>query len=328
MKIIFLGTPEFAVASLEALLKTPWIQVLAICTQTDKEAGRGKKIQEPPVKKLALQNGLTVLQCQRISKEPEIIQKIKDLKLDILITCAFGQILSEEILNIAPAINVHASLLPKYRGAAPINWAILNGEKETGISIMKTEISLDAGPIILQEKCNIDKNETSIDLTKKLSVLGASALIKALELIKNKKASFTPQDNSKVTKAPMLKKEFGLIDWNQTTEKIHNQIRGLQPWPSAFTHFNGKMIKIWDSRVVARRSTCVERASPLAGNVSTEGLKNVPPGIITEIADSLKVKTGDGYINIYKLQPENKNVLNAMDWANGVRLKRGDKFDL
>ena len=153
MKVIFLGTPEFAVASLEALLKTSWVQVLAVCTQTDKEAGRGKKVQEPPVKKLALQSSLPVLQCKRISKEPEIIQKIKDFKPDILITCAFGQILSEEILNIAPqgTINVHASLLPKYRGAAPINWVVVNGEKETGISIMKTELGLDSGPIILQE---------------------------------------------------------------------------------------------------------------------------------------------------------------------------------
>ena len=142
MKTIFLGTPEFAVAPLETLLKTPWVQVLAICTQTDKEAGRGKKVQEPPIKKLALQKSLPILQCRRISKESEVIQKIKELKPDVLITCAFGQILSEEILNITPdgAINVHASLLPKYRGAAPISWAILNGEKETGISIMKQNL--------------------------------------------------------------------------------------------------------------------------------------------------------------------------------------------
>lgn len=314
MKIIFLGTPEFAVASLEALLRTSWIQVLAICTQTDKEAGRGKKIHEPPVKKLALQNGLVVLQCRKISKEPGIIQKIKDLNPDILITCAFGQILNEEILNIAPAINVHASLLPKYRGAAPINWAILNGEKESGISIMKTEIGLDTGPVILQEKCSIGENETSVDLTKKLSILGASALIKALELIKNGKADFIPQDNSKATKAPMLKKEFGLIDWNQTTEKIHNQIRGLQSWPSAYTHFNGKIIKIWECRGVP-------------WNAQDDAIQKVPSGAIVEISDYIKVKTKDGCINIYKLQPENKGIINAKDWINGARAKVGDKFE-
>ena len=315
MKVIFLGTPEFAVASLEALLKTSWIQVIAVCTQTDKEAGRGKKIQEPPVKKLALQKNLQILQCKRISKEPEIIQKIKALKPEILITCAFGQILSEEVLNIAPAINVHASLLPKYRGAAPINWAILNGEKETGISIMKTELGLDSGPVILQEKCSIDENETSVDLTKKLSTLGANALIKALELIKNGKAIFAPQENLKATKAPMLKKEFGLIDWNQPTEKIHNQIRGLQPWPSAFTHFNGKIIKIWECRRDA------------INRISDEPSEEIfLPGTIIEISNCVKVKTKDGCINIYKVQPENKGIINAGDWINGARVKIGDKF--
>jgi len=313
MKVIFLGTPEFAIHSLEDLLNTLWIEAIAICTQTDKEAGRGKKIQEPPVKKLALQNNLLVLQCQKISKEPEVIQKMKDLKPDVLITCAFGQILNEEILNIAPkgAINVHASLLPKYRGAAPINWAILNGEKETGISIMKTEIGLDTGAVILQEKCNIDENETSVELSKKLSILGANALIKALELIKNGKETFTQQDNLKATKAPMLKKEMGLIDWNQTQEKIHNQIRGLQPWPSAFTHFNGKMIKIWNS----------------ACNISAKESQNIPPGTIVEASDCLKVKTGNGYLNIYKLQPENKGIINAKDWINGARAEIGDRFE-
>ena len=316
MKVIFLGTPEFASTSLEALLKPPWIEVIAVCTQTDKESGRGKKIHEPPVKKLACENNVQILQCQKISKEPEIIQKIKDLKPDILITCAFGQILNKEVLNIAPlgAINVHASLLPKYRGAAPINWAILNGEKETGISIMKTEIGLDSGPVILQEKCNINENETSIELTKKLSTLGAGALIEALELIKNGKAIFTPQENLKATKAPMLKKEMGLIDWNQSTEKIHNQIRGLQPWPSAYTHFQGKTIKIWNSRGVP-------------WNAHADDLQKISSGTIIEISDCVKIKTGDECINIYKLQPENKGVINAKDWINGARVKIGDKFE-
>lgn len=316
MKVVFLGTPEFAIPSLEVLFQTSWVQVLAICTQTDKESGRGKKIHEPPVKTLALQNNIPVLQCQRISKEPEIINKIKNLKPDILITCAFGQILNEEVLNIAPhgAINVHASLLPKYRGAAPINWAILNGEKGTGITIMQTELGLDSGPIILQEKCSIDENETSIDLTKKLSLLGADALIKALEIIKDKKTVFIKQDDSKATKASMLKKEFGLINWNQTSEKIHNQIRGLQPWPSAYTHFNGKMIKIWESRVVINHN-------------SAENLKNISPGTIVEIAEYLKIKTKDSFINIHKVQPENKKIMNVKDWINGIRLKECDKFN-
>lgn len=316
MKVIFLGTPEFAIPSLEALLNINWIEILAICTQTDKKAGRGKHIKMPPVKELALKNNLMVIQTEKIAKETEAIQKIKNLNPDVLVSCAFGQILNNEILNIAlhGTINVHASLLPKYRGASPINWAIVNGEKETGVTIMKTELSLDAGPVILQEKCTIGENETSIELSKKLSNIGARVLIKTLELIETGQAKFIPQDNLKATKAPILKKDLGIIDWNKSSQESHNKIRGLQPWPSAFTHFNGKAIKIWESRVVA----C---------NNSIDKTQNVLPGTIVELADSVKVKTKDGFIDIYKLQPENKNIVNAKDWINGARIKIGDRFE-
>ena len=310
MKIIFLGTPDFAIQTLEALLNTNWIDVIAVCTQTDKEAGRGKQIVSPPVKNLALQKGILVLQTKRISKEKEIIEKIKELKPDIFVSSSYGQILSQEILDIAPVINVHGSLLPKYRGAAPINWAILNGEKETGISIMKTELSLDTGPIILQEKCNIDENETSVELFKKLSSLGAKTLIKALELIRDGKAKYTPQDNSKATFAPMLKKEQGKINWNKSSFEIHNQIRGLQPWPSAWTIYKGRTIKIWDCRGVA----C---------NAFTTG----SPGTIVEITDYVKVKTSNGFIDIYKVQEENKKIINSKDWINGSHVKTGEMFE-
>jgi len=314
MKTIFLGTPEFAIPSLEVLLKTPWIELLAVCTQTDKEAGRGKQIKSPPVKDFALKNNIQIIQAQKIAKENDAITKLKSLNPDILISCSFGQILNEDILNIAPlgAINVHASLLPKYRGAAPINWAILNGDNETGITIMKTVLSLDAGPTIYQEKCEIGENETSTELYKRLSILGAKTLIKTLELIKSGKAKFVPQEESKATKSPSLKKEMGLIDWNNNAKDIHNKIRGLQPWPSAYTHFNGKTIKIWESRI---------EKSMLSENEKFE------PGTIIEITDCIKVKTKDSHINIYKLQPENKNIINAKDWINGARVKIGDRFD-
>lgn len=311
MKIIFLGTPEFAVPSFKALLETPWIEVLALCTQTDKEAGRGQKIQEPPVKTLANEKGILVLQSEKISKDPETIKKIKDLNPDILITCAFGQILNQEVLDLAPlgVINVHASLLPAYRGAAPINWAILNGEKETGISIMRTELGLDSGPVLVQDKCEISENETSVDLTKKLSLLGPKSLIKALELIRDGKANFIDQDHTKATKAPSLKKDLGLIDWNKTAIEIHNKVRALQPWPSAYTKFQGKLIKIWETKV-----------NPDEGN-------NFPPGSVIEIKDYVRVKTEKGSLDIYKLQPENKKILNVKDWVNGARVKPGDKFE-
>ena len=310
MNIIYLGTPEFAVLPLEKLLSCSWVKVVAVVTQTDKEAGRGKKIQEPPVKKIALEKNILVFQCKKISQETNLLEKLKELKPDIMVTCAFGQILNQEVLNIAPVINVHASLLPKYRGAAPINWAILNGEKETGISIMKTELGLDTGPVMLQEKCEISENETSFELTQKLSALGADALIKALELIKNNKANFTPQDNSKATKAPMLKKELGLISWSDSAMNIHNKVRGLQPWPSAYTHYQGKTLKIWESKTdtPTHLGTCA-------------------PGHLIEISDHIKVQTGNGVLEIHKVQPENKKVMPAKDWANGARVTAGSNFE-
>lgn len=315
MKVIFLGTPEFAVPSFETLLNTSWIEVQALCTQTDKEAGRGQKIQEPPVKKLANEKNILVLQTQKISKDPEVIQKIKDLNPDILITCAFGQILNDEVLNLAKhgVINVHASLLPAYRGAAPINWAILNGEKETGISIMKTELGLDSGPVLVQDRCDIDENETSVDITKKLSLLGAKSLIKALEIIRDGKANFIEQDHLKATKAPSLKKELGLIDWNKSAKEIHNKIRALQPWPSAYTKIQNKPIKIWESKIA-------ESNNDLSNNLEN--------GTIVEIKDFIRVKTEKSFIDIYKVQPENKKILNVKDWVNGARIKIGDKFEI
>ncbi len=312
MNIVYLGTPEFAIPSLKILLETTWVNVLAICTQTDKQTGRGNKVKEPPVKRLAIESGLLVFQAEKISQDKGLINKLKDLKPDILITCAFGQILNQEVLDIAPkgVINVHASLLPKYRGAAPINRAILNGETEAGISIMKTELGLDIGPVIVQDKCTIEKNETSIELTKKLSLLGAKTLIQSLELINKGQAKYIPQDNSKATKAPSLKKELGLINWDDTAQNIHNKIRALQPWPSAYTHFKDKVIKLWESQI-----------SDLNPSHTSQ-----PVGTIVEIKDYIRVKTRDGLIDIYKVQPENKNIINSKDWVNGARIQTGDNF--
>ena len=318
MKAIFLGTPDFAIPSLEALLNTSWIEVAAVCTQTDKEAGRGQKIQEPAIKKFAVQKNLRLFQCKKIKEDKELIGKIKTLNPDILITCAFGQILSQEILNIAPhgVLNVHASLLPKYRGAAPINWAILNGESETGITIMKTDIGIDSGPILLQSVCKIEEAETSIDLSKKLSLLGAKALIEALSLVKEDNAKFILQDNLKAIKAPMLKKELGLIDWNKSALEIHNKIRGLQPWPASYTHFRGQQIKLWESLFLGNT----------VSELSSEE-HYLPCGSIVLISDRLVVKAGEGYLSIYKVQPENKKILSAKDWINGARIKTGEQFE-
>ena len=179
---------------------------------------------------------------------------------------------------------------------------------------MKTELGLDSGPVLLQDKCEILENETSVEIFNKLSKIGASSLIKALELIKNGQAKFIPQDNSKATKAPSLKKEMGLINWNKSVLEIHNQIRGLQPWPSAYTHYQGKTIKVWDSRGVP-------------WNALQTVDENIAPGTIVDISDHITVHTGNGDLNIYKLQPENKKIINAKDWINGARVKIGDKFE-
>lgn len=309
MKVIYLGTPEFAVSALEALIQTPWVEVLAVCTQPDRPANRGKKIIPPPVKVFAEENNLKVFQTPKISKDEELIKTITDLKPDFLITCAFGQILNQKVLDIAKTLNVHASLLPKYRGAAPINWAILNGDKETGITIMETELSLDSGPMLHQEKYTIEDEDTSITLFDKLSKLGAKSLIAALELEKNGNAIYTPQNKDEVTLAPMLKKEMGKIDWAKSAKEIHNQIRGLQPWPSASTTYNGKSMKVWESRVQEKNSKPQQ----------TEDI-----GKIIEANNTLKVQTGSGVLELLKVQPENKKSINIKDWLNGTRAKPGD----
>lgn len=310
LKVVFLGTPQFAIPSLEILFKTEWIDLAAVCTQPDREAGRGKNLVPPKAKTFAVEHGVNLFQTEKISKDPELINKIVEIKPDLMVTCAFGQILNQKVLDIAPVFNVHASLLPKYRGAAPINWAILNGEIETGITIMKTELSLDSGPILIQEKCEIGENETSVDLFNKLSILGSKTLITGLEKIKSGNANFILQDESKVTFAPMLNKELGKINWDKSSKDIHNQIRGLQPWPSAFTSFESKMIKVWGSKL----------------EKNTISYSDFSPGQIVEISENIKVKTGDGIIVISSLQPENKKAISPKDWCNGARVKIGDKF--
>lgn len=310
MKIIFLGTPDFAIPSLEALIKTEWLEVLEVITQPDRPANRGKNILPPPVKIFAEKYQIPVFQTEKISKDLNLIDKIKESNPDYLITCAYGQILNQEVLNICPVLNVHASLLPKYRGAAPINWAILNGETETGITIMKTELGLDSGPILISKKCSIEENETSEELTKKLSKLGAETLINGLTLLRESKGVFVEQNHTLATKAPMLKKELGHIDWSKKSGEIHNKVRGLRPWPSAYTTFNKNIIKITETRLTEESNTS-----------HTE-----QPGKILRIENEIIIKTGDGHLKICKLQSENKKIMNAKEWANGTRIKPGDCF--
>lgn len=302
MKIIFLGTPDFSVAVLESLIKSHH-EILAVVTQPDKMRDRCR-ITYSPVKEYALKHGLKVLQYEKISRDG--IDDLRALKPDVLITAAYGQILSEEILNLAPygVLNVHASLLPEYRGSAPIQWAIINGERETGITIMKTAYKVDSGDILLQVKTPIGDDETAGELFDRLSVLGGEALIEALEIIESGKAVFVPQNHSKMTYFPMLKKENGKIDFNKSAFDIKCLVRGVTPWPSAFTFLNGKMLKIHKVSVVDGQG--------IAGSIINADLK-----------DGLIIACGKDALKVEILQPENSKKMTAYDYLLGHNIEIG-----
>ena len=304
MKIVFLGTPDFSVQCLENLIKSHHT-VLAVVTQPDRPRDRGK-VSFSPVKECAVKNGIPVLQYEKVSKEG--IEEIRALKPDIMVTAAFGQMLSREFLEIAPkgVINVHASLLPKYRGSSPIQWAVVNGEKETGITIMKTALKMDSGDIILQVKMGIGEDETAGELFDSLSALGAPALLSALKLIEEGKETYTPQDEGAVTYFPMLKKEDGKIDFNKTSAEIKSRVQGFNPWPSAYTNLDGKMIKI--------HKVAIGEGGGNAGE------------IIAADKSRFAVATADGAIDILELQPQNGRRMTFKEYLAGHKIEVGIKL--
>ena len=249
MKIVFMGTPDFSVNALENIVKAGH-DVVGVITQPDKPKGRGGKMQYTPVKEKALELGLDVYQPQRV-KEPEFIEKLKEMNPDAIVVIAFGQILPKEILDMPKygCINVHASLLPKYRGAAPIQWAVIDGEKETGVTTMYMNEGLDTGDIIDKVVVPIDKKETGGSLFDKLAIEGGKLILKTLIELENGTAVRTPQDDSKSNYAGMINKQLGKIDFNKSANEIERLIRGLNPWPSAYTKMDGKTLKIWDADV-------------------------------------------------------------------------------
>jgi len=250
MRIAFFGTPEFAVPSLKALVNSKKHKVVCVVTQPDRPAGRGQDVVLSPVKKLALANKIPVLQPERISREVELLGPHKP---DIIVTCAFGQILKQNVIDYCKhgVINVHASLLPKYRGASPIQWAIIKGETRTGITIAQTDIGLDTGDIIHATECDIGPKETAGELFARLSVQGAEALLTALDMIEAGTACRMPQDNSKATLAPMFKKTDGRIDFGRPAQQIINLVRGTSPWPGAYFASNIGDIKVHRASVGA-----------------------------------------------------------------------------
>ena len=306
MRLVFLGTPDFACQPLEAILKSKH-EVLAVVTQPDKPVGRKAVITPCAVKVLAKSYGLKTLSYQKIRVDG--VEDLKALNPDIMVTCAYGQILSKEILDIAKhgIINIHASLLPKYRGAAPIQWAIINGDKTTGVTIMQTAEGVDTGDIIYSKEIEINKTETAGELFDRLSLLGAEMIVKVLDDIENGKATFTKQDEAKATKVGMIKKQDGKIDFNKTSESIVNLIRGLSPWPIAFTTYENKTLKIFSAEV-----------SDLNGN-SGEVL-------VSDINNGLIVGTNDKSIKINELQLEGSKKMTAKEFLIGRKIPVGYKF--
>lgn len=307
MKIVFMGTPDFAVSSLERLVESGH-EVLGVFTQPDKKVGRKQVLTPPPVKVLAEKHGIPVFQPNTL-KDGKALEIIKELAPDVIVVVAYGKILPTEILDYPKygCVNVHASLLPKYRGAAPIQWAVLNGDKETGVAIQQMAEGIDTGDLLLVKKTEIGINETSEDLFERLSAFGAEALIDALSLIEKGEAVSVPQPEGDFGYASMISKDMSPIDWNKSAFEVHNLIRGLQSWPAASTVINGKNVKI-------HKSVLSDETGNEAGEIVNN--KNV-----------LTVSCGDGKcIDILEIQPDGKKKMDIKSFLAGNQIKIGEKI--
>ena len=313
LKIIFMGTANFGTSVLERLADSKENKIMVV-TQPDRPQGRGRKILPTPIKKVALDKGLEVFQPENINDE-ESLKRMKEFYPDIILVVAYGQILSNHILNIPKigCINIHGSLLPKYRGAAPINRAVINGEKETGITFMFMGVKVDAGDIIFQEKIDISPDETCGELYYRLSTLSAETLPKFLEKIKSRKIERISQDIKLVTFARKMNKEDGKIDWSDKGEKVYNLIRGTTPYPGAFTYYKGKKLKITRARFLDNYQDKMNTIFPKPGSV------------VMIKKDSILISTGDkGIIRILKLIPAGSKELTAEQFVNGYKIEVGE----
>ena len=307
-----MGTPEFAVPTLEALIAHH--EVIAVVTQPDKPKGRGKAMACPPVKETAMTHDIPVYQPVRV-REESFVGTLRELQPDVIVVVAFGQILPESILNIPPygCINVHASLLPKYRGAAPMQWAIINGEKETGITTMYMAKGLDTGDMIDTVVIPIDPKETGETLHDKLSAAGGKLILQTLEELEAGTAKRIPQDDAKSSYAGMLTRELGEIDWTKSAVEIERLIRGLNSWPSAYTYLHGKTLKIWDADVAQSDARQEETA-----------LSKTAPGTVTAVKkDCFYVQTGDGQLKVNEVQLQGKKRMSVQAFLLGNRIEKG-----
>ena len=308
MRIVFMGTPDFAVGSLQALCESGKHEILAVVTQPDRPKGRGNKLLQTPVKEYALAQGLTVYQPQKV-KTPEFVELLHELQPELIVVAAFGQFLSKEILELPKygCINVHASLLPKYRGAAPIQYAIIKGEKESGVTIMQMDIGMDTGAMLDKVVVPIAENTTMGELHDALRERGAALLLEVIDKIATGTAVAEPQDDVQATYATLLDRSMEHIDWSKTAQEVHNLIRGFNPAPSTFTKLpNGKSLKIWGSKMTGKSSAAA------AGTVIETG------------KHSFFVACGEGVLEITEVQPESKKRMPAQVFLNGRGVQEGD----
>lgn len=312
--VVFMGTPDFAVGTLQALIASEKYQVQAVFTQPDKPKGRGKAVAMTPVKEVAVEAGIPVYQPVKI-REQEWVDKLKELAPDVIVVVAFGQIIPKTILTL-PAygcINVHASLLPMYRGAAPIQWAVINGDEVSGVTTMRMDEGLDTGDMILKEIVPLEKQETGGSLFDKLSRTGAELLIRTLGVIEDGTAVYEKQpEESPTPYAAMLTRQDGQIDWSKSASQIECLIRGMNPWPSAFTKYQGKTWKIWVADVEKETDT------------KAEGEKPVPGTIVEVTKKTLKIQTGDGILSVRELQLEGKKRMETDAFLRGYSMKTGE----
>jgi methionyl-tRNA formyltransferase len=315
VKLIFMGTPEFSAPSLERLILDGH-EVPAVFTQPDKPAGRGKHLHAPPVKTLALEHGIAVHQPSKIKTNDNVRAIFESISPDACVVVAYGKILPAWMLAIPRlgCINVHASLLPKYRGAAPINWAIVSGERETGVTIMQMDVGMDTGPMLTQRSIRIGDDETTPQVSERLARLGAELLSETLPRIERGEIPPLTQDDSAATYAPMLKREDGLIDWRMSASEIANRVRAFQPWPGTYTNFRGGRLIIWRGHEAPYRQDA---------NVTAE------PGTILNIDESgIMVVCSDlGALLIEEVQVEGKRRVAAREFANGTRLELCDRIN-
>ncbi|MBI5598472.1 MAG: methionyl-tRNA formyltransferase [Deltaproteobacteria bacterium] len=309
-----MGTPWFAVPSLKALVEAGF-DIMEVVTRPEKPVGRGRIAAPTPVKQCALELGLKVSEPASIG-DRGFIKRIASLAPDLIVVVAYGKILPLEVLRIPRmgCVNLHASVLPSYRGAAPINRAIMNGDKKTGVSTMLMDSGMDTGPVLLKEEAGIGPDETAGELSERLSVSGAGVLVKTLKLLFDGKITPKPQDNARATYAPALKKEEGRIDWNLSPDEIRNRIRGLSPWPGAYTHLNGRLVKIHGG----------EALSDFRGISEKRDVK--PGGVVFAADDGIVVKCGKGVFKITELQPESKRRMSAAQYLRGHRLGEESGF--